>query len=112
MMQTPRAGLAAVNCDGVVYAIGGQSSNHMSSTLKTVETYDSSANKWKYVSDMNFERFGHAACVLCNKIYVVGGLDADQKKVTQIECYDPTRDTWSIVGNTTEKLWGHTLVAV
>ena len=110
--QTPRYSLAAVNCDGVVYAIGGRFGNDISTTLKTVEKYESSENNWKFVSDMNFERSAHAACVLRNKIYVVGGLDADGKVVTQIECYDPTYNTWSIVGNTTEKLYNHTLVAV
>ena len=111
-MQTPRYRLAAVNCDGMVYAIGGRSGRDKPTTLKTVEKYDSSAKKWKYVSDMNFKRFGPAACVLLNKIYIVGGLDADDKEVTQIECYDPKRDTWSIVGNTVEKLYCHSLVAV
>ena len=111
-MQTPRANLVAVNCDGVVYAIGGYSGYDFSTTLKTVEKYDSSTNQWKYVCDMNFKRQAHAACVFCNKIYVVGGLDADHKAVTEIECYEPTFNTWSIVGNTTEQLWNHTLVAV
>ena len=111
-MQTSRTGLAAVNCDGVVYAIGGQSGNDNSTTLKTVEKYDSSANTWKYVSEMTFKRRGHHACVLRCKIYVVGGLDADDEAVTEIECYDPTCDTWSIVGYSIENLFNHTLVAV
>ena len=111
-MQTPRGAFAAVNCDGLVYAMGGRFSNQKSSTLKTVEKYDPSTNKWKYVSNMNFKRCAHAACALRNKIYVVGGLDADGKVVTQIECYDPTHDTWSIVGNTTEKFCWHTVIAV
>ena len=111
-MQKRRCWVAAVNCDGVVYAIGGRSGVDKSTALKTVEQIDSSTNKWKYVSDMNFKRSEHAACVLQNKIYVVGGLDADGKVVTQIECYDPMSDTWSIVGNTTEQLYYHSLVAV
>ena len=109
---TPRAGLAAVNCDGVVYAIGGRSGYDNSTTLKTVERYDSSAKKWNFVGDMNFKRQAHAACVLRNKIYAVGGFDADDNAVTQIECYDPMLDTWSIVGKTTEKFYCHSLVAV
>ena len=111
-MQTSRHWVAAVNCGGVVFAIGGRSGEDYSTTLKTVEKYDSLENKWKYVSDMNFKRRGHAACVLRNKIYVVGGVDADGNPVTQIECYDPTCDTWSIVDNTNEMLYCHTLVAV
>ena len=111
-MQTPRTDLAAVNCDGMVYAVGGRSGDDYSKILKTVEKYDSSANKWKFVSNMNIERRAHAACVLRNKIYVVGGLDAKGKVVKEIECYEPAHDTWSIVENATEKLHYHTLVAV
>ena len=111
-MQTPRNGVAAVNCDGVVYAIGGRAGEDYSTTLKTVEKYDASANKWKNVSDMNFKRRCHAACVLRNKIYVVGLLDVDSKAVTQAECYDPGCDTWNIVSYTTEESYYHTLVVV
>ena len=57
-MQTPRYRLAAVNCNGVIYAIGGLSGYGKFTILKTVENYDLSAKKWKYVSDMNFGRFG------------------------------------------------------
>ena len=108
-MQKPRSSLAAVNCDGVVYAIGGQGGFKPSRDLKTAEKYDASTNKWEFVSDMNFKRFGHAASVLRNKIYVVGGLDADGKAVTQIECYDPLCDTWNIVR---KEFCRHSLVAV
>ena len=111
-MKTPRKLLAAVNCDGAIYAIGGQSGKEKSTSLKTVEKYDSTANTWKDVRHMNFKRRFHAACVLRNKIYVIGGIDPHDNEVTEIECYDPILDTWSNVGKSTEKLWFHTLVAV
>jgi len=112
-MQTPRIWFSAVNCDGVVYAIGGRSVYYdISTTLKTVESYDLPTNKWKYVSDMNIKRFGHSACVLHNKIYVVGGIGKNNKTIEEIECYDPTCDTWSIVGQVTETLHYHTIEAI
>ena len=113
-MQTPRFLFAAVNCNEIIYAIGGKTSkDHTAhSTSKTVEKYNSSTNSWEYVTDMNIERSAHAACVLHNKIYVVGGIDARGTAIREIECYDPVRDTWSIVGNTAEKLCSHTLVIV
>jgi len=112
-MQTPRIWISAVNCGGVIYAIGGIFKHtDISTTLKTVERYDSATNKWKYVSDMNVKRRTHSACVLHNKIYVVGGLNESSCAIKEIECYDPTCDTWSIVGNVTEKLFHHTIVAV
>ena len=52
-MQTPRRWFASVNCNGVVYVIGGQSGKKNSTTLKAVEKYDSARNQWKYVSDIN-----------------------------------------------------------
>ena len=40
-MQTPRRWFAAVNCIGVVYAIGGKSGKENLVRLKSVEKYDS-----------------------------------------------------------------------
>ena len=110
-MQTPRRWFAAVNCNGVVYANGGQSDKENSTTLKNVEKYDSAQNQWKYVGDMNVARCAHVACVMCGKIYVVGGIDADRHIIKEIECYDPVNDTWSIVRNTIDISIHHTLVA-
>ena len=109
-MQTPRKWFAAVNCDGEIYAFGGQNGNEDTTRLKTVEKYDSAANQWKYVSDMNIERAAHAACVLQGKIYAVGGLNKKGELVKEIECYNPGNDTWATVGNTTDKLYCHSLI--
>ena len=103
-MQTQRAWLAAVNCNGVVYAIGGRFGKKNSTCLNTVEKYDPSLNQWKYVSGMNRKRRSHAACVLRGKIYVVGGSDSDGNVVRDIECYDPEYDTWSVLGNISDSL--------
>ena len=110
-MQTPRRWFAAVNCNGVMYAIGGRCGKEISTTLKSVEKYDSAGNQWKYVSDMNATRRAHTACVLRGKIYVVGGLVTDGDNVNEIECYDPVNDAWSIVGNAIDISYHHTLVA-
>ena len=110
-MQTPRYWFAAVNCNGVVYAIGGRSGIKSSTTLRSVEKYDCAENQWKYVSDMNTARCAHAACVLRGKIYVVSGVDTDQNVVNEIECYDPVNDAWSIVGNAIDISYHLTLVA-
>ena len=66
-MQTPRRWFAAVNCNGVVYVIGGQSGKENSSTLKSVEKYDSAENQWKYVTETNIARCAHTACVMRGK---------------------------------------------
>ena len=95
-LQTTRRSLAAVSCGKFIYAIGGDSPT----TEKTVEKYDTSKNEWSYAADMNFERKRHSACVLQGNIYVAGGLNASGDIVKQIECYDPLKDRWTVVGET------------
>ena len=81
-------------------------------SIKSVEKYDPHSNTWVYVNEMNIERYGHSACVMQNKIYVVGGKNSKDEFVTQIECYDPLSGNWSVVGNTNEKLYRHSVVAI
>ena len=111
-LQTSRHYFSAVNCKGCVYAIGGQSGEDDDTRLKSVEKYDADANKWVYVSDMRNERSSHSACVLQDKIYVVGGLNFRGSIVKVIECYDPSTDEWSDVGETNDKLYAHSLVVI
>jgi len=59
---------------------------------------------------MNFERCSHAACVVNEKIFVVGGLKATIDEIKEIECYDPSTDSWSIVGAIDSKLYNQSLI--
>ena len=111
-MQMPRRWLASVICNGIIYAIGGQTDCKEKITTSTVETYNFGENKWVYVSSMITERSAHAACVMNGKIYVVGGLDASNKTVKSIECYDPETDSWSVVGNIDVSLYHHSLIVL
>ena len=111
-LQTPRQWFTAVNCKGCVYAIGGQSGDGNDTRLKSAEKYDADANKWVYVSDMMNERSSHSACVLQDKIYVVGGVNSKGNVVKVIECYDPSTDAWSNVGETVDELYLHSLVVI
>ena len=108
-MQKARHSFAAVNCNGFIYAIGGQSGQN---TLKNVERYDPELEEWIYVADMIFKRQQHVACVLGEKIFVVGGRDEDGDAVQEIECYYPHSNSWSIVGTTDDELYGHSLIAL
>ena len=110
-MTIPRNRLAAVCLDGVMYAIGGRSDSKYAE--KRVEKLAPAENKkWSYVSDMNTARWGHAACVMGGKIYVIGGKDERGNFVTTIECYDPKIDSWSIVAQNVVELEGHDVVVV
>ena len=111
-MLKPRYLFAAVNCAHAMYAIGGKYGKNASTATKSVEKYYADGKKWLFVSDMNTERCAHAACVMHGKIFVVGGLDAKGRAVKTIECYDPQVDSWSIVGETEDKLYYHSLVSL
>ena len=111
-MQMPRSSFSAVSCFGKIYAIGGQTHTSSTNATKSVERYDPTTNSWTYVCEMNYPRSDHAACVMEGKIYVVGGRDNDGVAVTAIECYNPSDDTWAIVGNLQQQLCGHSLITV
>ena len=111
-MQLPRRAFAAVNCNDRIYAIGGQCNTGNFILTNTVEEYDPTTDVWTYVSEMTHARSEHAACVLDDKIYVVGGMGNDNKAVNDIECYDPSCDEWTVVGTTVDSLRGHSLIAV
>ena len=111
-MQTSRDWLAVVNCNGIIYAIGGQFGEESKTASITVERYDANKDKWSYVSSMITERSKHAACVMNNKIYVVGGMNASGEVVKTIECYNPLTDSWTVVGEIDANLFQHSIVAL
>ena len=99
-MSMARFGLAAVSLNGYIYVIGGQSKPGWSSSLNTVEKFDPKLNTWNYVCKMKHKRSFHCACTLHEKIIVIGGINADQNAVTEIEIYDPRRDVWAVSKHT------------
>ena len=108
-MKAPRSYFAAVACNEFIYAIGGQNLNIAS---KSVEKYNLNEDQWTFVSDMNVERWKHAACVVNGRIFVVGGSDNQGNAIKTIECYDPVTNNWSVVGETEQKFNCHAVVAV
>ena len=111
-MNEPRRWLAAVNCNDVIYAIGGQSGVSNDKIVKSVEKYDPETEKWSFVSNMTIERCAHSAAVMDGKIYVVGRIDTEGNAVRIIECYEPSNDSWSVVGETPNNLFHNSLVAL
>ena len=108
-MQKARAQFTAVSCNNAINTIGGYS---YKKTIKSVEKYDPEIDEWSYVTSMIFERQRHAACAVDGKIIVVGGIDDDGNAIHEIESYYPSKDVWSIVGETKEQLYDHLLVAI
>ena len=109
-MQIPRRWFAAVVCNGIIYAIGGQTDSEQNKATSTVEKYDFSKEKWVFVNSMNTERNSLRACVMNGKIYVVGGFDTSKKLIKTVECYDPEKNSWSVVGNPNVELLHHSLI--
>jgi len=97
-MNIARNRLAAVCLNDTIYAIGGGSKGiDEKGVVKSVEKFVPNINEWSFVSDMNTARWGHAACVMDGKIYVIGGKDQYGMDISTIECYNPAIDCWSIV---------------
>lgn len=59
------------------------------------------AAPWTEVAPLNVARSKHRAVVLDGKIYVIGGIGPD-KKCAPVEVYDPTTNTWTVVGPSPE----------
>ena len=111
-MTSSRNWLAAVSCRDCVYAIGGRAGPDEMTTLRSVEKYSPVEQRWRFVNNLNVERSELAACVLEGRIYVVGGRNARGEPVREIECYDPSLDVWSVVGEANSNFYFHSVIAV
>lgn len=94
-MENGRLGLTAdwlEHPDGeiYVYACGGSDG---SDVLSSVERFNVREQTWHAAPPMSTPRLGHAAAVLNNKLYVIGGYDGKEPLDT-FECFDPGLDKW------------------
>ena len=108
-MPTPRTGLAVVNYDGLIFAIGGVSNDGV--TGKT-EFYDPQADVWNAASAKPTPVGFVSAAVVGGKIYVPGGIGAGQQVQSVLEVYDPTQDTWEARTPLPEPLAAYGLAAL
>ncbi|HSJ56026.1 MAG TPA: kelch repeat-containing protein [Anaerolineae bacterium] len=89
-MPTPRTHLAVAVHNGLVYAMGGVSSDGVSAR---VEVYDPVADVWQ-VSGAKPAPVGFvSAAVIGDRIYLPGGFDATEPQRI-LEIYDPGSGTW------------------
>ncbi|XP_076799689.1 kelch-like protein 23 [Clavelina lepadiformis] len=89
-MSTYRSGLAAVIFNNDIYAIGGANAN--GDIQSSVIRLDTRSKAWCPVGFMTEPRQGHCACVVGQKIFVVGG-----NKSKTVEAYDPATNMWTVV---------------
>lgn len=110
-LPDPRAGLAAVELDGRVYAAGGSG---LTEPNNTVEVYDPSTLQWRDHTALprGLERFGFAA--LNGRIYAAGGYassnsgrtgdtDFGEYRRPEFEPLSPSNEMWSL--NPAEGIW-------
>ncbi|MEL4106285.1 kelch repeat-containing protein [Oscillospiraceae bacterium WX1] len=97
-MNTARQGLQAVTLNGMIYAIGGQTTTTGGYT-NSVELYNPSNNTWMTVASMNTARSYFGAVAYNGKIYVMGGINATGY-LNSMEYYDPATDVWTTMSVT------------
>ncbi|MBN1247499.1 MAG: hypothetical protein JXC32_07555 [Anaerolineae bacterium] len=92
-MPTARSTLSTNVVGGKIYAIGGSETLDFDNliTLATVEVYDPVTDSWTARADMPRGRDIHAAVVVDEKIYVMGGTGG----INRLELYDPATDSWT-----------------
>ena len=90
-MTCPRQNLAALVFNDHIYAIGGTIDEEKETTV--VEKFYPMLQRWKRIADLLVARYRPGACVLNDKIVVVGGGSS------VVEVYDEKNDAWEIVGN-------------
>ena len=98
-MPEPRLMAASAQVGGIIYVIGGITSDSQPKAVSSVLAYDPRTDTWTSKADMPTARHSMATCCLDGKIYAVGGSTDPTTpggKVATVEVYDPIIDTWQI----------------
>ncbi|XP_067121381.1 kelch-like protein diablo [Centruroides vittatus] len=99
-LPTPRSFATLVQCQDVLYAIGGTSRNYSSSessleSIDDVHVFDDVKNQWKLSSSLSYPRHNVSATSLNDKIYILGGVSTMQVDPLRECCvYDTSTNTW------------------
>jgi N-acetylneuraminic acid mutarotase len=78
---------------GQFYLVGGQLTGGTKATAAN-ESYDPATDTWTSRAPMPTARYGNAAAVYANKLYVFGGANTSGTLKT-VESYNPGTNTWS-----------------
>ncbi|NLS78504.1 MAG: hypothetical protein GXY76_14725 [Chloroflexi bacterium] len=105
-MPTPRARLAFVALNGLLYAIGGDSAQGISDL---VEVYDPAADLWSRGASKPTAVANIGAVAWQGKLYIPGGYTTTGAATAALEIYDPQADTWSRGPDLPEPLFGYAL---
>jgi DNA-binding CsgD family transcriptional regulator/N-acetylneuraminic acid mutarotase len=108
-MPSPRADLAVVEHEGLIYAIGGVGNDGV--TAK-VEVYDPQVDAWTTRRAKPTPVGFVSAVVVGDKIYVPGGIGDGQQYERVLEVYDPIGDLWQTLAPMPEALGAYGLAAL
>ena len=98
-LNTPRCKSSCVTAKGHIYIVGGGNSlgDIGGSMLSSVEKYDPELDSWLFVAPMKEAR-SYPGCVYWHdKIFAVGGIDANGFQTTNCEVYSPIKDEWHAI---------------
>ncbi len=92
-MPTARGGLAVVNFENKLYALGGYDGE---SNPRVVEVYDPANDAWASVAPLPTPRDHLTAVSVGGRIYAIGGRVGlnYRDNLTTVEEYDPAHDQW------------------
>ena len=107
-MPTARSRLAVAALGGLVYAIGGDTSDGVTGI---VEVYNPAVDTWTRKASKPRPVRNISAAVLDGRVYVPGGYDATDQAISLVEVYDPSTDTWSEASPLPEPLCAYALAA-
>lgn len=92
-LDNPRAGLNAVEFEGVIYAAGGAG---LVDPRDDFESYDPLVGQWRFLAPLpvGLERFGLTAGE--ERLWIAGGYSAESgsEPIASVWSYDPEADVW------------------
>ena len=100
---TPRNEACLVSDKRHLYLVGGSTCIlPFIQTSQTVERFDPILATWEEVAPMNEARFSAFGAAMNGKIYVAGGVNVNEGRLTVLkscEVYDPSTNEWQVVSN-------------
>lgn len=109
-LPTPRQALAAASLDlgsiSGVCVLGGRSGSSCGSATVAADFFDLGAERWVDLPPLTMPRAFHASAALEGKIYVLGGMDADGRRLASVEWLDPREGNGSCHTSTLQSAWG------
>eukprot|EP00730_Choanoeca_flexa_P019288 TRINITY_DN9417_c0_g1_i3.p1 TRINITY_DN9417_c0_g1~~TRINITY_DN9417_c0_g1_i3.p1 ORF type:complete len:551 (+),score=73.72 TRINITY_DN9417_c0_g1_i3:165-1817(+) len=102
-MEVPRSYFGLTCCHGQIYACGGYSGGwgvQANLTVASVEEFDPLTSSWHHGPELVTARARFTVATLDNCIYAIGGLNAFERPVLQVERLDVMHDKaeWQVMG--------------